>query len=265
MNYLHKKIIGVVILLLIAVSSFTISSQNPLGKREKKNVVEKVINQWNDWETVSISGKLKMDMLPLSPSLKIFMERDSLILISLRAPLVGEVGRAEIDSDSILVVNKMKKTYVKESIGKVLASYPGSLSDLQELLLGRIVIPGNGLLSAENRNVVDLFQEEPAGYTLLPGENAAIEGFDYGYLIDGSLRTTALAVVPTFKEGIIVGLTYSYPEKGYTLTASYQSPKKTISGTLELDSPEWGAKSFSPVKINSKFRRMEFKQFMKSF
>ena len=240
-------------------------AQEPLGKKEKKSVVAALAANCGEWKTVSLSGKLRMDILPLSPSVKIFMERDSLVRISLRAPLVGEVGRAEIDNDSILVVNKMKKTYVKESLAKVFASYPGGLSDIQDILLGRVVIPGYGLISEESWKVMDIFDEAGTGYTMLPGPKAEIEGFTYGYLLDKSPRATALAVVPAGKENVIVGVTYSYPDDGIEVNVSYQTPKKVIEGTLDLDRPDWNSKGFEAIKINSRFRRMDFNQFLKSF
>ncbi len=250
----------------MAAGLFTAAfAQSPLSKRERKEVVNTVVKDWNDWKTVSLSGKLKLDILPLSPGVKIFMQRDSMILISLRAPLMGEVGRAEIDSDSILVVNKMKKTYVKESIEKAFDYYPGTLSDIQDILLGRMVIPGFGLLSEETAGVVELFPEPAGGYSLLPGKKAELDGFNYGYLISPELRNAALAVVPVEKEGVIVGISYSYAKDKCDMTVSYQSENKNISGTLELDSPDWNSKGFAPMNINSRYRRMDFKQFMKSF
>lgn len=246
-------------------SAVTAFAQQPIGKKEKKSIVSAIASGCAQWNTVSLSGKLRMDMLPLSPSVKIFMQRDSLIRISLRAPLVGEVGRAEIDNDSILVVNKMKKTYVKESLAKVFSFYPGTLSDLQDILLGRVVIPGYGTLTEDSWKVVELYEEEGVGYTLLPTPKAEIEGFTYGYMIDGTPKATALAVVPEGKENVIVGVTYSYPDNGLEVNVSYQTPEKTVGGTLDLDRPEWNVKGFDAIKLNSRFRRMDFKQFMKSF
>lgn len=259
-----NRIVLILCALLATVGAMA-QDVEPIGKKERKKVVENIVEQYSDWTTVSISGKLHMDMLPLSPSVKIFMERDSLIRISLRAPLVGEVGRAEIDSDSILVVNKMKKTYVKESISKFLSFYPGTLSDIQDLLLGRIVLPTCGLLNKDHWKNVEIYPEDNGGYSLFPNEKYAFEEFDYGYLIDSELRTGALAVMPKPQSGIIVGVRYEYKNKGYSLNVSYQSEKRTIAGTLDLDNPDWNAKGFDAIKINSNYRRMDFNQFMKSF
>ena len=262
---LRLKRIVVFLCVLLATVGAIAQDVEPVGKKERKKVVENIVEQYADWTTVSISGKLRMDMLPLSPSVKIFMERDTLIRISLRAPLVGEVGRAEIDRDSILVVNKMKKTYVKESISQFLSFYPGTLSDIQDIILGWIVVPSCGILSKDIWKNVEIYPEDNGGYSLFPNEKYAFEEFDYGYLVDPELRTNALAVMPKTQAGIVVGVRYEYKNKGYSLNVSYQSEKKTIAGTLDLDDPDWDAKGFDAIKINSNYRRMDFKQFMKSF
>ncbi|MDE5875873.1 MAG: DUF4292 domain-containing protein [Muribaculaceae bacterium] len=253
----------VAIFAILTVVLASAQEPSPLEKKEGKKVVEAVSSLYDKWETVELSGKLKMDMLPLSPSVKIFMQRDSVIRLSLRAPLLGEVGRAEICNDSVLVVNKMKKTYVKESLKSVLAAYPGTISDLQDILLGRVVIPGCGLLSDKSWKDVEVFQEEEAGFSLYPADHNRIEGVDYGYLIDSAFRTKALAILP--KENVIAGVAYEFPDEGEVLTFTYQTDKRTITAELRLDREQWGVKGFEPVKINSRYRKLSFKDFLKSF
>lgn len=256
-----KRLIFALCAFLIAVSA-SAQELSPLEKKERKKVVEAVSGQYEKWETVELSGKLKMDILPLSPTVKIFMQRDSVIRLSLRAPFLGEVGRAEICNDSVLVVNKMKKTYVKESLRSVLAAYPGTISDIQDILLGRIVIPGCGLLSNKSWKDVDVFEEE-GGFSLYPSDQNRIEGVDYGYLIDSAFRTKALAILP--KENVIAGVAYEFPEEGEVLTFTYQTDKRNITADLQIDREQWGAKGFDPIKINSRYRKLSFRDFLKSF
>lgn len=242
-----------------------VSAQDPISSKERKKVVESITEPWEDWETMTISGKLKMAGLPLSPSVKIYMEKDSLLRISLRAPLMGEVGRAEIDSDSILVVNKMKKTYVKESLAAVMLRYPLTLGDVQSVLLGRVVLPGAGELTTETRDMVELFPEEGRQYSLVPAEAIELEEFNYGYLIDDTLRATVLLVMPSEHPEINVSVTYEYFDKGYDMSVSYQSPNKIYGGTLQLDYPTEGGAAIDPIKLNNKYNRVNFEQFIKSF
>jgi hypothetical protein len=251
-------------ILLMALGA-PVKAQTPVADEVKSVVVDSITSRWNDWETASISGKFRMAGLPLSPSVKIYMERDSSVFISLRAPLMGEVGRAEITDSAILVVNKMNKTYVEESLDKALAYYPGGISDIQDLLLGRIPIAGFGTLSHEIERVVDVYAEEDGTATLVVNGEAEIPGFNYGFVIDSGFFPAALMVIPEAHPDVAVTLTYEYFVNGYDLTFTYQSEKRNYRGTLELDPPDWTGGSFDPIKLNSKYTRLDFDKFMKSF
>lgn len=259
------------ILAVLAVMALGVSlpegmgAQEPLPVKERKAVVEEITAPWNDWQTLSISGKLKMAGLPLSPSVKIYMEKDSILRISLRAPLMGEVGRAEIEGDTLTVVNKMKKTYVKEPLDSVMERYPVTIGDVQSLLLGRVVIPGRGTLAPEQAEMVELFAEEGGQYSLIPSEEMELSEFNYGYLIDSDKQPAVLMVIPAEKPEINVNVTYDYAPDGYEVFVSYQSPEKIYSGTLLLNNPTEGGSPIEPLKINGKYTRLNFEQFVKSF
>ncbi|MDE6144531.1 MAG: DUF4292 domain-containing protein, partial [Muribaculaceae bacterium] len=141
-----RHILMLVSLLASFVSAF---AQTPLDDERKEAVVDSITRGEIEWESLTLAGKFRMNGLPVSPSVRIYMKRDSVILMSLRAPFVGEVGRAEIADSMILVVNKMNKTYVEEPIEKALAYYPGGISDIQNLLLGQAFIPGHGVISPD--------------------------------------------------------------------------------------------------------------------
>ncbi len=241
------------------------AAQTPLTPEQRSEVIDSVSSRWNDWQTVSISGKFKMAGLPLSPSMKIYMERDSSVLISLRAPLMGEVGRAEIVGDTILVVNKMNKTYVEEPIEKTLAYYPGGISDIQDLLLGRIVVPGYGTLSPELADMMEIYASGEGTAAVVPCEAAMLPGFNYGYIVDADWLTDTLMVVPLEKPGVVVTLAYEYFAKGYDIEFAYESEKKNYRAVLELDEPQWDGKGFDRIKLASKYKKLPFDKFIKSF
>lgn len=237
----------------------------PVSREVKQLALDSISAPYNNWETATISGKFKMGGLPLSPSVRIYMKRDSSIFISLRAPLVGEVGRAEIADGRMLLVNKMNKTYVDESISKALAYYPGGVSDLQNLLLGRIIIPGFGLLSPDMAGSVDIYSEKDGTLTLIPQQDAMIPGFNYGYTINRNWLTEVLMVLPLNKPDVAVTLNYTHFNKGYDLEFVYQSEKRNYRATLELDPPKWEGQGFDRIKINSSYTQLSLDKFYKSF
>lgn len=252
-------------LILLAAMPRNASSQNIVDADERLLAVDSITASWEAWTSVGISGKFRMAGLPLSPSVKIYMVRDSSIFISLRAPLVGEVGRAEIADSTLLVVNKINKTYVEEPIARALAYYPGGVSDLQDLILGRVVIPGFGLLSRELADKVEIYAEADGSSTLVATKESAIPGFNYGYMISPRWLTGALMVLPVDKPDVSVVLSYEYFEKGYDLDFVYQSDKRNYTARLELGRPEYDAKGFDRIKLNSGFTKLPFDKFIKSF
>lgn len=257
-------IIRFVILLAGVLSATGARGQQLLDEEGRHAVVDSIISPWNAWEQVSINGKLKMAGLPVTPSVKIFMQRDSSIYISLRAPFVGEVGRAEITDSTALVVNKMKKVYVEAPVDKLLAFYPGGITDIQNLLLGRVALPGLGELSHEIEENVEIYAENDSTYSLVVTDENAIPGVNYGYVVDSGFWPMALLVLPTVAPDVAVTLAYEYFEKGYDLSFLYQSEKKNIQATFEFDEPDWEGRPFDPIKLNSKYKRVELKDFLKS-
>ena len=216
------------------------------------------------WQQVKIEGKLKMTGLPLSPSLKIFMIKDSLIDISVRAPFVGEAGRAVIDTDSVTIVNKMNKTYVKEGIAELLKYYPGGISDIQDLLLARVFIPGHDLMEENVEELVDIFYEN-FQFNVIPKEEAEVPGFIYGFVTDDMFNPLWLVVIPESRPDIEIDIQYLYNLKGYDINIAVVQNGNQKSMTLELKEPQWESDTPDALKINNKFHRLSFSDFMKSF
>lgn len=193
------------------------------------------------------------------------MEKDSVIRISLRVPLMGEVGRAEIEGDTILVVNKMKKTYVKDSLTGLLARYPMTIGDVQSLLLGRISLPGLGILTPGTTELVDIYPIYDDQYYLLPCEGLELDGFSYAYLINPDWQMTGLTVIPNDKPDAHVNISYVFDDKEYDVIVTYYSPESIYGGGFILDYPTEGGSAIEPIKLSGKYTRLTFEQFMKSF
>ncbi len=237
-----------------------------LTLEQKQAAIDSLAVDWQPWTSVAVNGKLKMAGLPLSPSLKMYMERDRSIMISVRAPFVGEAGRVEIVNDTLWAVNKLNKVYVEEPIAKALAYYPGTLSDLQDLLLGRIVVPGVGLLDRDKAEAVDIYGESNGACTIVASESNSIPGFLYGYAVDPMEGMIRMAVLPTVVDASTqITIDYIFFDKGYDMTLKYLSPKKNYQADIQWDEPTWEAASFERIKLGGKYKRVDLEGFMKSF
>ncbi|MDE6533388.1 MAG: DUF4292 domain-containing protein [Muribaculaceae bacterium] len=257
-----RHILMLVSLLASFVSAF---AQTPLDDERKEAVVDSITRGEIEWESLTLAGKFKMNGLPVSPSVRIYMKRDSVILMSLRAPFVGEVGRAEIADSMILVVNKMNKTYVEEPIEKALAYYPGGISDIQNLLLGQAFIPGHGVISPDMKDMLELYEEEDGSVTVITTEDYRLDGFNYGYSFSPEWALSALMVLPLDKPDVAVTLQYLYYPKGYDIEFHYQSEKRDYRATLELDNPDIEGKGFKRIKIDGKYTQLPFDKFISGF
>lgn len=123
------------LLLMLAAGVSSAMAQTPAdsidGRTEALNAI---LPNYIDWQTAAMSGKLRMKKLPVSPSVGIFMRRNETISISVGASLLGEVGRIDIEGDTLLAVNKMKRVYCKESLAGIKYDYPDIIGDIQSLL-----------------------------------------------------------------------------------------------------------------------------------
>lgn len=252
--------------MIMAITACMIFSGTVAGKTRDTEAIRTILSNYTPWTNVEFSGKLHYEKLPVKPTVKIYMEKDELIQISLRAPLVGEVGRIEMTRDSLLAVNKMNKTYCRESLDRIEQTLPGALSYVQSFLLGRVIVPGRGELDASNAAAYDFITDTEGGWMLVPSGNSPtdIVGASYGYSISPQGRTRALLVNVDGK-GISAGAIYDYTGGGVSISLSVDTPRKDIAGSIDFDSVKWGGKRMSPVNLGGKYRQTGIRQFVSSF
>lgn len=244
----------------------TLSAFNGLAQSsEQRNFYQKIISAYNAWQSVELNGKLSMDRLPLSPSLRIYMEKGSSILISVRAPFLGEVGRLEVDGTRLTAVNKMKKVYVMEDLSTLMGGIiPLSVEDVQDLLLSRAFLCGMGELSMQNFGQCSLYNESDC-WLLIPVVQPADGAVRYGYTFDFSAKVQDLYVT-TVNENYAALVEYGYNGSKTNLDVNVQITNKNYDARLQFDAPKWNpAKTLKPVEIDSRWRQVDIKTFVKSF
>ncbi len=257
---------------LLTVALMIVAMAAGVSAKGKKRAAEGVENEalttilrgYVGWNNVEFSGKLRQEKLPLSPTVKMYMEKGSLIEISARAPLVGEVARLQLTQDSLLIVNKMKKTYCQESTEKLRKFYPDFLDDLQSFLLARIVVFGHGELSAENASLVDLLPGETEGWSVTP-VNDKDDDVDVTYLYTtaGNGRTESMKI-ESLRHKFGFEMLYDYSNGGVDINFALKDKKKTISGELDFTSVKWGGKRMTPIRLAQRYTRLDIADFFKS-
>lgn len=180
----------VAVMLLYTATS---QAQTPLEGKALNTAVKSITSDYTPWTTAGWSARLQGEMLPMSVTMKTYMRRDSLTLISLRAPLIGEVARIEIDNANLLIVNKYKKKYTKIDL-TAYGEVPSKVhSSLQDILIGRVAVIGNGTLSESNSKEVDILQIPEQGYVIscMPADI----DISYGYGLNNSAQMLSLMAV----------------------------------------------------------------------
>lgn len=232
---------------------------------EALEIVNKILNGYTEWQSASFTGKLRTSMLklPVSPTVRIYMEKGELIQLSVSAPFIGEVGRAEITPSEVLVVNKYKKTYVRESAEAAMSRDHGLLDQVQSLLLGRIVILGKGELSMGLLKDVQFERENNGEWIVVPNREGEESGLQYGYVVNANGRTQVLYGMMQGRTETAT-LTYDYAGGGMTLGLDLQLPKKRIEGQLDFSSVKWGGNRMSSINLD-RYQKVTFSEFVTNY
>lgn len=229
------------------------------------NTIDPSDDDSTEWEVVSIDGKLRMEGLPLSPTVKIFMQKDSLIDISLRAPFIGEAGRLIVTPDSAIVINKMKKVWATVPFSDVPnAPVTFGIEMLQEMILGHFFLPGIDVEAVDLDDYVDVYYGEEGQYNIIPKGEAEIPGIKYGFVVDEEFNPLMLVVLPEEKE-MEIDLMYTYKSKGYDIQANYYDDSRSLEALLELKDPEWKGAAPKGMVPDKKYRKVSLSDFMRSF
>lgn len=236
---------------------------SPLGKSEKKEALEAITSGYSEWGSVELNGKLSLDMLPIDPSVKIHMQRSKRLMVSVRAPFVGEVARIEADPDSVTAVYRLKKVYCREPIAGLSERFAVTLSDLQDILLARVFIAGRGTLSARTARYCDIYGADGGGWLVVPRGDLDEELFTYGFSTDADGRETLLAI-QALAAGASLMIDYSCRGGRTLLETNLYVDDRNIRASLQLDAPKWGAKAMSPFVPDHNYRRVGLREFVRA-
>lgn len=157
-------------------------------------------NSWKDWRDMEMGLKIQLTSpAKLNAAGKAYFKRGEWISISIR--MIGfEVATLWVDRDSVVAVDKFHKKYISIPTPSLLGDSGLTIENIQDLLLGRAFIAGEGMATPEMRDKFD-FEKQTNGWYLLPRKQPA--DFNYGFL--ASLTENALrgAVADLKKAGTV--------------------------------------------------------------
>jgi hypothetical protein len=251
---MSKSLHRILIVAILSLSSLVAGASESL--------VDSIVRHYNDWERVEVSGKFMSEKLPVSPTVKLYMERGKTLRISLRVPLMGELGRVEVNGDTLLLLNRHNKTYCQERLGDVIKVLSAGIEDLQSLLLGRVFILNHGTLSAENADAADLFVQDDS-IIVLPEEQPLDGMVRYGFATTLSGILCSLQAL-TEDTSNILGVDYAFKGEKMDMTLNWKDSKHNLNVIFRFDAPSWEGKGMARASISSKMKRLGISAFFKS-
>ncbi|MBD5204571.1 MAG: DUF4292 domain-containing protein [Bacteroidales bacterium] len=263
---MNRFILALYSLLFILSGSLAAYPQSPLFNKAKEEAVNRILSGYTPWTIVELNGKLTIPNLPMGikPSVKLWMKRGEAVMVSVRAPLMGEVGRVELTPDSLLIVNKMKNTYCKESLADVTGKFPAGIEDLQSLLLARIALLDKGEFSSDDSSLVTMLQADDGSLMVVPVEAEQPLSAEYGFLTQPNGRLQALMVSIEGRPNPLSVIYDFYISGGHGLVASM--PGSSLPEiTLSFDKPLTATAPFASFKPDRKYKRLPLGQFLRSF
>ncbi len=146
-----KKIVNLALSVLLILTATSCGSQraaldNGTTRRAIQEQYGACVQNAFDYNCMQVKGKVLLQGKPNLP-MRLNMEENQNFKLQINAPLLGfEVGRLEVDRDSVTLVDKMDKLYTRQAI-RDFAFFTDNGIDvrtLQCVFMGRMCLPKHG-------------------------------------------------------------------------------------------------------------------------
>lgn len=197
-NHLHYIVIPALVALLASCGSHR-AALNPdqLATASVEERFDAMVSSYKPWHSLSVPVRAELrSPSRLSLSGRAYMVKDSLIHISMRV-LGFEVALMHVTRDSIYCVDKIHHLALIEGIDRLSVNSGITLGQLQSLLLGRAIIPGqHDKLSRKSRSVTLKAPDNESAAWTLTAESTGKYPFSCVYDVDPTVnQVSAVSVV----------------------------------------------------------------------
>ena len=228
-----------------------------------------VIATLGDWQTMQTGGNIKLSAgSSFSSAIQVRMVRDQAIYISLRPMLGIEVGRLLITADSLYAVDKVHKRYIAEKVSILTSGIPVTVSDVQDIFLGRPFILGKGTLNESNKAEMTVGNEKNT-VILVPSEG--YKGYNYAFTFDNKSRITSLNITPQGSATAAYQVKYSEVKAtsagniAHAVNANATIENKKMALSLNYKDIEWNNNVKIDKSIPSNYSRMSARDLFSMF
>lgn len=230
---------------------------------EMRRVEREIIGRYSKpWDQISMQGRLQFEGLPIRPSVKLYMNRGESVIISARAPIFGEVARIELGQNFLTIINKHSKKYCTFDLSNYARTYPGMISDFQDLLLGDIVYPGHGKMTPELSSECH-WSYEDGDIFILPEKELQWSNMGYGFMVDPSTSMMKDLVLFFRSTDIELDFNYLYGLEGWTFGLSGVLKGRPLEGALQLSYPDYFPMALEFTDTANRYTQTDLKEVLK--
>ena len=230
--------------------------------------VDDVIASLGQWRTMQTGGNIKLSAgSSFSSAIQVRMVRDEAIFISLRPMLGIEVGRLLITADSLYAVDKLHKRYIAEKVSILTSGIPVTVSDVQDMFLGRPFILGRGTLNEALKSQVTVSETSP----LVLAANESYKGYGYVFNFDKTGRIASLNITPTGNATAAYQVKYSDVRGtsagniAHSINADATIDKKKMAFSLTYKDIEWNGNVKIDRSLPNGYSRMSARDLFSMF
>ena len=238
MNKLHTIAILSVIILsscnLLKKSNTDNNSSNNISLSEKE-LIKKINSQNISPEWTSLNSKIKVNKegQEVTINAHIRIKKDSIIWISVKAPLGIEIFRTMITSDSVYYMNRMNKNYFIKHISHIREVVKADVSfiKLQEIIFAS---PNITVLNSDKENyeiLKDIFRVYKMELQEEEDKKVSVRYSDYKVFSDigGLYFPEKIFIDIKSEEGFTAEINYTKIKFNKTSSISFKIPKSYVS------------------------------------
>ncbi len=249
----------------------TIPSGGNTGQSSTTTIdpLQLITSTLGNWQTMQTGGNISIKAgSNFSSSIQVRMVRDEAIFISLRPVLGIEVGKLLITADSLYAVDKVHKRYIAEKVSILTSGIPVTVSEVQDMFLGRPFIIGKGTINEELKSGINVSRE---GNTVILSPDEQFKGYGYAFTFDKQGHISSLDIIKAGNTSSDYKVNYG-DVRGTTagniahdINANAIVEKKKITFSLNYKDIDWNDKVKIDMGVPSNYKRMNARDLFSMF
>lgn len=221
-----------------AASGPVLSSNTDIARR-----LETIVESYGSWEKLRVPVTVELNA-PKSVTISgtAFMERGKSIMIMLKY-FGFEIGSLYLTNDTVMVIDKVHKSYARENVRKFLGGFDVNISNIQDLLLGRVFVVGKNSLTVGDLAGADTELVSPQQWIMIPKKKSSAIEYGFTFMPADILRALICQtadnppVTCTYEPAVSTPAGPMSPE----VKVTYQKGKTSVDAALQwnLSKAKW--------------------------